>query len=347
MRRENNFDLIRLGLAWIVVLTHCHDLSLTPVFHHLLPLMQSGRAVDAFFAISGCLIVASWDRTRSTKEYFLRRGKRILPAYWLALLFCLALGGTMTNLQLPAFCKSPDTWKYLLWNVLFLNYKHPDLPGVFSSNPAYSAMDGALWTIKLEVAFYLFVPFLVWAVRRFGAALILSSVFLASVAYRLALEHSGRSALGTQLPGQLCFFIAGSAVYYYFQEFNENRSKVWVFTLLLMLAAFWTNWFVLDAIAIPMFTMAVAFLLPAYRGVTRYGDFSYGTYVLHFPIIQTFVAVGLFARFPWTALGLVFLCVSMASVISWFGVERHFLRPIRVRQREGDLVGQVAVQALS
>jgi peptidoglycan/LPS O-acetylase OafA/YrhL len=343
MRRENNFDLIRLGLAWIVVLTHSRDLSQTSAFHLLVPFMQSARAVYGFFAISGCLIVASWDRTRSAKEYFIRRAKRILPAYWLALAFCLVLGSILTSLSFAAFWKSPGTWKYLFWNGLFLNFKYPALPGVFAANPAYPAMDGALWTIKLEVGFYLLVPFLVWGVRRFGKALTLSSVFLISAAYHILLVHLGRQTLAQQLPGQLCFFVVGAAVYYYYPQFEANRAKIWIFSLFMLALALLTNWFVFDALSVPLLTMAVAFLLPAHRGITHYGDFSYGTYVLHYPIIQTIVAAGLFVRSPWMALGLVIVCVWLASVVSWFAVERQFLRPTRVRQQESDAVGQVAV----
>jgi len=342
MPRFNNFDILRLLFAWIVVFTHCYDLSLSPAFLKLLFLMQSERAVFGFFAISGCLIVASWDRARSARDYFSRRAKRILPAYWLAILFCLIMGSLFTSLPLHTFWMNAATWKYIFWNLLFLNFVHPSLPGVFSNNP-YAVMDGALWTIKLEVGFYLLVPILIYCVRRFGRGLTLSSVFVASVVYRMVLMHMGRVTLAQQLPGQLCFFIAGTAVYYYFPQFLAHRKKVWLIVLPLLVAAFLTNWVILDAIAIPLFTMAIAFLLPAYRGITHYGDFSYGTYVLHFPIVQGIIAVGLFARSPWLAFTVVVGVVSVAAVASWFGVERRFLQAARVRQQESEAKGQIAV----
>jgi peptidoglycan/LPS O-acetylase OafA/YrhL len=342
MRRENNFDVIRLGLAWIVVGAHCHDLSMSPTLERYGPFLQSGRAVDAFFAISGCLIVASWDRTRSTGEYFARRARRILPAYWLALVFCLVLGAVMTTLPEQSYWHSAETWKYLGTNLLFLNFLHPGLPGVFQTNPRVAAMDGALWTIKLEVMFYLLVPVLVWFVRRWKPLPVLCVVFVLSVAYRDFFAHRGHLALASQLPGQLCFFMVGALVYYHYSWFEANKVKVWLVALPLLVLAFVTNWYVMDALAIPLFTLAVAFLLPAYRGITAHGDFSYGTYVLHFPIVQTVIALGLFAWSPWLAVGTVGLCVAAAAVFSWFVVERQFLRPTRVKQQESEVVGEAA-----
>ncbi|HEV2618642.1 MAG TPA: acyltransferase [Acidobacteriaceae bacterium] len=334
MRRDNNFDLLRLTLAWAVVLSHCKDLSLAKAFDPLTPLMQSGRAVEGFFAISGCLIVASWDRTRSAAEYFRRRAKRILPGYWLALAFSLVLGSFLTRLPLRVFWQNAATWKYIFFNLLFLNFVHPDLPGVFAANPVTNAMDGALWTIKIEVAFYLMVPLLVWLVRKFSPLWILGGVFTTSLLYRVILEHMGRPLLAKQIPGQLSFFMVGAAVYYFFPQFVAHRKQAWIAALVLLPIALVSGWSPVEALATPLFVMCVAFLLPPLRGITKYGDFSYGTYVLHYPIIQTLIAFGIFVSSPWMALGLTVICVSISSVVSWFSVERRFLRPARVRQQE-------------
>ena len=55
-------------------------------------------------------------------------------------------------------------WNYLLANLSFQNYIEPCLPGVFESNKI-CAINGALWTIKIEEAFYLLVPIFYWFVR--------------------------------------------------------------------------------------------------------------------------------------------------------------------------------------
>ncbi len=341
MQRENNFDLLRLVLAWLVVLVHTADLSLAPGLAFLGRWLSPQLLVEGFFAISGCLIVASWDRSRTASGYFRRRAQRILPGYWLAFLYSLVLGAAVSTLPLARFLASPATWKYMAANLSFANFLHPDLPGVFAHNDT-SPVNGALWTIKIEVMFYLFVPILVWLCRRIGSAWALGGCFLLSVSYRIAVEAQGHHSLGVQLPGQLSFFVVGAAVYFYFDWFQQHAGIVWAVALIASGIGCGWSFFPLRALGIPLFVLAIAFLLPAVRGVTRFGDFSYGTYVLHFPTVQLFISLGFFARSPWLALCVLVFTVALLAAFSWYAVERHFLRPARVRQQETEIAAAVA-----
>ena len=58
-RQHNNFDLLRLLFASIVVLYHCYDLSLNRAYGWIPHVMSSALAVQGFFAMSGCLIVGA------------------------------------------------------------------------------------------------------------------------------------------------------------------------------------------------------------------------------------------------------------------------------------------------
>lgn len=322
-------------LAWVVVLTHCRDLSQTNAFDGLQPLMQSSRAVQGFFALSGCLIVASWKRSNSLAGYFTRHEKRTLPGYRLALAFCLFLGSALSACSFVQFWASSETWKYIVANLVLLNFLHASLPVVFSSNPTTSAMDGAPWTIKIEVAVYLLALLLFWLVRRIGPARALSGAFLASIFYRASLEHFEKYTLAIQVPGQLAFFMVGAAVYLSYAFFEADWKLMWAVALVLFTLSCFFHVALLDAIATPLLVMCAALLLPATCVITRYGDFSYGTYVLHFPIIQTFVAFHLFSRWPWRTALLVLIAVSGCAALSWFTVERRFLFSRRVREGRG------------
>jgi peptidoglycan/LPS O-acetylase OafA/YrhL len=336
MRRDNNFDILRLIFAWMIVYSHCYALSLQPTLGRPVGYIYG---LEGFFAISGCLIVASWERSKSLTVYLKRRAQRILPAYIFSIGFCLVTGSFFTTLPLLAFWKSAATWKYIVANLCFVGFLHDDLPGVFAKNPIH-AMNGALWTIKIEVGFYLLVPLLVWLVRRIGPAWALGSVFVLSVAYKTALHLSGHETLSHQLPGELSYFMVGAAVFYYFREFNEHRRLMWTISLPSMALLLFSGSALLLAIALPLFTLCVAFLLPPYRGITKYGDFSYGTYVLHFPIIQCFVALGFFAKSPLLSVLCVVPVVAASSVFSWFFVERKFLMPARVKQQESQTTAE-------
>jgi peptidoglycan/LPS O-acetylase OafA/YrhL len=58
----------------------------------------------------------------------------------------------------------------------------------------------------------------------------------------------------------------------------------------------------------------------------KYGDFSYGVYIVHFPIIQTMISFGLATKLHPAVFVLMVLClVGLASVLMWHLVEKRFL----------------------
>ncbi len=58
----------------------------------------------------------------------------------------------------------------------------------------------------------------------------------------------------------------------------------------------------------------------------RYGDFSYGIYIIHFPVLQTLIGFGLFERNAYLGLGVATVLVLGAALASWHLVEKPFLR---------------------
>jgi len=319
--RQNNFDIVRLILASTVVLVHCGDLSAAPQLDFLNRLFNGRIAVEGFFAISGFLIFASYERCASLKEYFANRGWRILPGYWLSTLFCLAIAFSLRHFHVG---------KFLLANLTFANFLEPGIPGVFDRNPGNDAMNGALWTIKIEVMFYLAVPIIVWLCRRLHRDAVLWTLFALSIAFRIAFAAHEKIAI--QLPGQLSYFMIGTLIYYHLAWFK--RHGVW-----LMIAAavayglhVWTGWYILRPAAVAGLTIGACLLLPHIEGPARWGDFSYGTYILHYPIVQCIVAAGLYSVHPWLALLVTLIAVSCAASLSWFFVEKPSLTHSKSRR---------------
>ena len=73
-------------------------------------------------------------------------------------------------------------------------------------------------------------------------------------------------------------------------------------------------------------TLVVFFGLFRYAGnFGRYGDFSYGFYILHFPVLQTMVVLGVFAWSPFAALAIACAVVLTLAVLLWHLVEQPFL----------------------
>ncbi|MGB6855828.1 MAG: hypothetical protein WBE03_03015, partial [Terracidiphilus sp.] len=57
----------------------------------------------------------------------------------------------------------------------------------------------------------------------------------------------------------------------------------------------------------------------------KYGDFSYGVYIVHWPILQCMVFFGLPRLNPLIFLSLALVLVFAASFLMWHLVEKRFL----------------------
>jgi peptidoglycan/LPS O-acetylase OafA/YrhL len=323
--RHNNFDLLRLLFASIVVLYHCYDLSFSPAYLWIPYVASANLAVQGFFAMSGFLIIGSYESSSTLRSYLNKRGRRILPAYWAALIFTLILGMFFSTLPVRAFLSSGSTWKYAGANFCFANFLHPSLPGLFEKNPVMSSVNGSLWTIKLEVMFYLSVPVIVWLCRKMGKSQVLGGLFLLSVIY-VSLMQRFHPTLASQLPGQLCFFMVGALAYYYRDWCKRNAWLAWTIAIICYLISIFSGWIAFRAVGVSLGVICFALLVPPIGRPAKYGDFSYGTYVYHFPVIQTFIALGLIKSHPELALGLILLSVAALSFTSWNLIEKPFLR---------------------
>ena len=191
--------------------------------------MSSAVAVKSFFVVSGFLIFMSFERTSSLKSFALKRIRRIYPGYFTIVILCaLALVVVSSKSATEYFS---FTWvKYVISNLTFLNFLQPSLPSVFDSNKL-QAVNGALWTLKIEAIFYLTVPVFVFLFRRYACLPILVFTYITSVIYAIAFttlaERTGSSAyleIARQLPGQLSYFMTGAFFYYYLPLF-EHRIK--------------------------------------------------------------------------------------------------------------------------
>lgn len=313
MSRKNNFDIIRLLLAAVVVFFHVGYLSGNPLFDNLPRYFSGHLAVEGFFAISGFLIFASYERSSSLQDYYIKRAARILPGYWLSTAFCLAIAFSYGSFHVG---------KFLFANLTFANFLAGSIPGVFESN-TLTGMNGALWTIKIEVMFYILVPVIVWLCRRLNRDAVLWTLFGLSIIYRVA--TASHSTFALQLPGQLSFFMIGALIHYHLEFFMEQGKWLTLGAVLLYLGHIATGWFALRPAAIATLTLSASLLAPTIKGPTRWGDFSYGIYVLHWPIIQLFVAAGLYRAHPWVALTLTLGTIAIAAVCSWFVVEKPSL----------------------
>jgi len=133
-----------------------------------------------------------------------KRLRRIYPAYTTAIVLCLFIGLFTTTLNTSDFLKSPQILKYILVNLTFLNFIQPTLPAVFETNPT-QALNGALWTIKVEVMLYFCTPALIYFFKRLGSSTTTVFIFFISVAwvYFFTFQYNGIKGeeIARQFPG--------------------------------------------------------------------------------------------------------------------------------------------------
>jgi peptidoglycan/LPS O-acetylase OafA/YrhL len=309
---------------------------LLPAVPHWAPLHEplsvaAEIGVQGFFVLSGYLVWASLERSSSLKLYAEKRVRRLYPGYATVILACTvaALAGSAdARADLDAVAR------YLGWNLLFLNFMAPHLPGVFETN-RFREINGALWTLKIEVLFYLVLPLLGWVLWRAGRLrwALIAAIYVGAESWRAGLEHLGAQGRGSylvelsrQLPGQMSFFITGIA----FQMLNLSRRSLQLAGLagimLLLLPLLLPAASPLRALGLGAVAIWAATGLPRLVDAARLGDLSYGLYIVHFPIVQTVTALGIFAAGAAAGLLVSAVAAVCAALLLWWLVERPALR---------------------
>lgn len=329
--RKNNFDLIRLVMAFGIMVFHYSVLTDAPSLKQLYVTVDFGEVLACFFILSGFMVFPSYEKSSSLKEYAVKRIRRIYPAYAVVILLAALLGAALTTLPISGYITSPALYKYIAYNLLTLNFMQPALPGVFESNPMI-AMNGALWTIKVELMFYVAVPIIVWLMRRLGRIPVIVVLYALGMAYNMyfsALHQStGREmyfTLAKQLPGQLPYLMSGALLYYYLDAFRRKSHLYFAIALAVYAPSYAMHFKPLMPIALTVMLVYAGVTMKHMGNFGRFGDFSYGIYIFHFPTIQTLIYLGMPAASLGASFALAVVMVSALAFASWHLVEKRSL----------------------
>jgi len=331
---RNNFDLLRLWLAFSVCFAHLGEVSGVFAFLPLTNYFYSGIAVDCFFVVSGFLIFRSFDRSSGTMSYMNKRVRRIYPAYLTVVLAAAFFLPLLLSDSTTEILFSEEWFRYLFSNLTFLNFLQPELTGIFSNTPL-QVINAPLWTIKVEVMFYLSVPLIFLLLKNRKQWLVLGCLYIASILYSFYFLAMYKSCnldiylkLGKQLPGQLSFFLSGGALYFYYALFR----KYWKITVscaavLLIISSQYTLFSQLFyPFSLAIIVIFTALIFPYLGNWGRFGDMSYGVYIYHFPIIQIFTTLSLFKIQPWLGFSALIAVILSTAFLSYRYIERPFLK---------------------
>lgn len=322
----NSFNTIRLLAATLVIFSHAFPITgqAEPLEGFTGQATVGDLAVSIFFMISGFLIPASLDRG-SVARYVVKRACRIIPGLVISVLvtaFCFGLAFT----QLPAgeYLLHPQTWRFLANGAMLpVGY---DLPGVFVDQPVRAA-NGSLWSLKFEMACYVFVV-AAFAIARLRKAAVVAAWLASMVLAPMLTDHAnGMWYFLQQGVGLFRFFGIGMVFYLFADRIPVRSDWGWLANGLVLISGFTPYLVEVTVVAGSYAIVTIAYSESSwFRQLTAKGDISYGVYVYAFPMQQALLPVSLTFAVPWLANALLALpLIMLAGLLSWLLVEKPAL----------------------
>ncbi|HYH14378.1 MAG TPA: acyltransferase [Flavisolibacter sp.] len=326
--RHNNFNLLRLIAAFLVVVSHSYGILDKALLQPMLQ-MQEGQLIPSdlglyiFFTISGYLVYKSLVASPSYLHYLWRRFIRIVPGLAVVNLACIILGLLVTILPASQYLASGETWQYLIINTsLIANHYH--LPGVFTTLENKS-INASLWTILLEVKFYiaLLLGQMIGITKNRWLILI---CFVAMQICRLYFSIY-KASIPSMLPD--VYFTFGSyffmgVLYAYFPQLLNVK---WFLPLTLLTVALFLNTpfnNILISLSLPYFILKAGQSKPL-LGLHK-ADYSYGLYLYAFPV-QQMVLLTMGKEIPVIVHIVISTAIAlMFASLSWHNIEKPALQ---------------------
>lgn len=341
--RNNNFDLIRLVAAIQVVLWHLKEHLQIVGYDSFYYIISFIPGVPIFFSMSGFLIFASFDRnSNNIGKYFRNRFYRIYPALWTSVIILVGLLIFISDIEFHKLL----TAKFFIWifaQLTFFQFWTPDVLrpwGVGTPN-------GVLWTIIVEIQFYILVPILFWVqkrIKRNQLILIFFGIVFSILFNHILKDYKDSESIIVKLLTvsifpYLYYFLLGVIFYLKFDliiSFLRNKVFFWFafyilycfifsFKFDLFVPSYWPNLAGLfsEIILIFMFfSFAYSFNGLSER-LLKGIDISYGIYIYHMLIINTLLTFNITGIFG--SVLCVILTLSM-GLFSWFLIEKPFLK---------------------
>jgi peptidoglycan/LPS O-acetylase OafA/YrhL len=306
--------------------------------------------VNLFFAISGFILSLPFARQHlcagkqvGLREYYIRRVTRIEPPYVIHLIFLFVLCGSVLRWlpNHPHLFQNPAWADYSLRHILSsLIYSNGFIFG------AYPYPNIVLWSLEIEVQFYLLAPFLAGVFKIAGAWQRRTLIGILILLGPLAVNSVPSSTywVGFSLLGSFQYFLIGflMADFYLLNKMETARNYRWdlVFPVALMAVVLLRNCFLMPTL-LPWLIFLCC--LAAFRGastarflgapwIATIGGMCYTIYMYHWLMISMLVRVtgrlrthilwlDLLIQFVVMSAAIIFLCAILFALF-----ERPFMR---------------------
>jgi len=219
------------GIAVLLVLWyHVWELSWMPAPYPWMQFIpETGFVgVHLFFFLSGFVISYPFLRAvergttmPSWQHFYYRRFIKIAPSYLLSILVAFAIGYA----AMVRYGSTP-VWQELLTHLLFIHTWW---------QATYGSINGVLWTLAVEVEFYVLFP-LVWFCFRRAPLITAAAMMLIALAWRMWTAHccfaSTFPILAENLPGYLDLFACGMLCAWAYVKFGDRvRESRWTWAM--------------------------------------------------------------------------------------------------------------------
>ena len=340
--RSNNFDLIRLFAASQVAILHSlHIMGVeaSGLWDRLLFLLHIFPGVPIFFFVSGYLITRSYESNSKIPEYASNRILRVYPGLITAVCLSFVL------IFLSGYMAQTDA-SFAEWLQLFLakssivQFYNPD----FMRGYGDGVLNGSLWTITVELQFYVIVPMVYFLLKldKSGNTKLLMLILAFFIINRIySYLHGGYSEHLLYKLASVSFapwfymFLVGMFFQRNFEFFHKLLAGKFLYLLALYIfigyfaaqhnANFGNNVDPLFYLLLVPLVFSGAYSNPSLAMRTTKGnDFSYGIYIYHMPIVNFLIYLGFSGNIFWSLIALVVTVI--VAVLSWFYIEKPCLK---------------------
>ena len=339
---NNSFDLLKYWAAFSVMFLHYtyyafveakqawHFMDILRKISELFP------GVIVLFAISGFLISDSMERSKSRKEFIKKRIFRLYPELWLC---------TIVNLfVLYVIAREYMDKSIFLWiatQILGIANTPPALDGF-----ATGSINGALWTIFVEVQLYIIICFFYKGIKKIKINWwILILITLAGINLLCDWADGAYGGIISKLIERSFFpyalwFMIGVFCYRY-------KDKVIVYLRYMSVPMLVIYCFVYSellrqpgyykgigiSILCPVIIIGLAYLLPPLRIKP---DLCYGIFLYHWIILNIIVHFQLLSRWKWYFCFIFFIVATLFLAGSSDFLMKRLLISINSENKRGD-----------
>lgn len=328
---KNNFGFLRLLFASLVIVSHSSEIIDGNRSRELLTMafgtLTFGEvAVDAFFIISGYLVLKSFETSASPLSYLVKRVRRIFPGYLAAYIICVFVIGPFVDIEF----RFDELKQYAAAAAEMLTLRSPSWPA-FRGLPV-PALNGSAWTIIYEFKCYLYLACFGWIGLLRKPALFA----MMTAALLISNEIHWPTYIGplAKIVGYPSFFIRLEAMFcvggcfYLFRDRVVFKPALIGSAALALLLCLYFSFCAEAAFALfggyLIFWTALGLKSPLLMSINGREDISYGVYLYAWPI-QGFLVYFLHVTSPRLLFAITIPLAYVAGFLSWRLIERPFL----------------------